>query len=174
MHRFTILAVLVCLIASPLAASTQRAPHIGVRAALVLGLALACSPAPPLPTQTAAPAPLDGAAIRRALEASGQPVSNVRIFTAETDPNRLLGRPDQYTAKVDWTDQRASGVGTIEVFPNAASLQARQQYAEQVSKTDGALAQHIVANPGRLALMRLPHDLTPEQAAAYEAWFGTL
>ena len=83
----------------------------------------------PAPTATLAPAPtpppLDSAAIQQALTAAGIAVADVRAFTAENDPNQLLGRPGQYVAKVSWKDTRAQDVdATIEVFADDAALQA--------------------------------------------------
>jgi hypothetical protein len=61
----------------------------------------------PMPVPAAVLAPLDNDAIQQALGASGFPIGEVRTFTAETDPNSLLGRPNQYTVKVSWKDARA-------------------------------------------------------------------
>lgn len=122
------------------------------------------------------PAPLTGDQLSASLASSGLPVTNVRVFTADTDPNKLLGRPQQYIAKVNWDDQRLSTPddATIEVFPDAASLDARQKYTQAISDTGGAFAQYIERNDGRHVLLRLPHELTPDQAATYEAWLAAL
>ena len=132
----------------------------------------ACSALSP---QTTRP-PLDSAALTAAVGASGQPVSNVKAFTAEHDVNHLLGRPNQYVAKVSWDDSRLAngGQGTIEVFASVEDLRARQKYTQAISDSAGARSQYIVPNEERLALMRLPHQLTPEQAEAYKGWFASL
>lgn len=68
------------------------------------------------------------------------PVGSVIDYTATTDPNHLLGRPDGYASKASWTDTRISAAqanddtsgsvdlgGSIEVFASAAAAQAREQ-----------------------------------------------
>lgn len=146
--------------------------HPAMRVAWLLALVLlaGCSAAAP-------PAVLSGDDLARAVQASGIPVANVRAFSAESDPNKLLGRPNQYTAKVSWQDTRA-GEGaddaTAELFANTADLAARRTYTTAISTSGGAFAQYIYANEPRRLLLRLPHQLTPDQAAGYEAWLATL
>src|SRR6266542_488796 len=118
---------------------------------------------------------LSSAAVAASLSASRLPVSDVRVFTAADDPNKLLGRPNQYIGKVSWKDLREpDDDATIEVFPDTATLKARTTYTETISKSAGMFAQYIVPNEQRLALMRLPHRLTPDDAEAYKAWFAAL
>lgn len=122
---------------------------------------------------------LTGDAIAGSLQASGLPVSGVVVYTAETDTNKLLGRPNQYTIKVSWDDtrdERANGNrdATIEVFATAVDLDARQKYTEAFSKAGGMWAQYIIRDDKHTALLRLPHALTPDQAKAYEEWLKTL
>jgi hypothetical protein len=56
-----------------------------------------------------------------------------------TDPNQLLGRPDQYFAKVIWSDERVSpgsvanahlsvNNGSIELFDSTDDCELRQEY----------------------------------------------
>jgi hypothetical protein len=131
------------------------------------------TPAPPAAPAT--PARLDAGAVQQALASSGLPVSDVHAFTAETDPNQLLGRPNQYTVKVSWKDERAPAEdATIEVFPDLAALRARQTFTEAISQTGGPFTQYIFPNERRLALLRLPRGLTPDQADAYRRWLDTL
>lgn len=121
--------------------------------------------------------PLTAETLNASLTASGLPVANVTTFTAETDVNHLLGRPNQYVAKVNWDDTRLDTQQndlTVEVFTSVADLQARQKYIDALGKGSPLFAQYIVPNEPRLALMRLPHQLTPEQAEAYKAWFAAL
>ena len=119
-------------------------------------------------------APLTGTTVAASLQASALPVQDVRVFTAESDPNSLLGRPNQYTAKVSWRDTRGGDDATLEVFANAADLEARRAYTDAISKAGSAFAQYIYPNTSRLALLRLPHALTPDQAAEYERWLAAL
>jgi hypothetical protein len=81
---------------------------------------------------------LDNEAVQQALGASGFPIGEVRTLTAETDPDNLLGRPNQYTVKVSWKDARAPfDDSTMEVFPDDASLKARKDYSEAISRSGG-------------------------------------
>jgi len=126
-----------------------------------------------------APPPLTGDQVAASLAPAGLPVANVRVFTADTDPNQLLGRPQQYTAKVSWFDQRVStqdGLteANVEVFPDTASLGARDKYTRAISGAVGGLAQYVDRNDARRVLLRLPHDLTPDQAAEYQTWLKAL
>lgn len=130
---------------------------------------------------TATPAALTGDAIAAALRASGLPAIEVIIHTADSDPNKLLGRPGQYIAKVNWKDQRvAESLGTlvadatIEVYTDDAALKARVDYTEAISKASPLFLQYISTNPKRRATMRLPKDLTPDQAKQYETWLMAL
>jgi hypothetical protein len=121
------------------------------------------------------PAPeLDGNAIAAALSASGLPIADVRVFTAETDPEKALGRPNQYNHKVSWRDTRVGGEATVELFPTLASLEARKRLAEARNSREGNLAEYIYERTGRRALMRLPRTLAAEQAQEYAEWFERL
>jgi len=134
------------------------------------------SPAPTLaPTPTPTISPLLGDAVAAAVKASGFPIAELTVFTAETDPNKLLGRPGQYAAKVSWRDTRVTDryadQATIEVFPDSASLQMRFTYIDGIMKSSPLFLQWMYRNDARLALLRLPKELTPDQAKAWEDWF---
>ncbi|MFF9178669.1 hypothetical protein [Streptomyces sp. NPDC014793] len=102
------------------------------------------------------------------------------VVTAENDPNKLLGRPQQYTSKVTFTDSRiaASDVvgldkddslrgGAVEVFGTAGDAKARSDYIQSVTKSMPALAEyHYLDGP---VLVRVSHYLTPKQAGEYKA-----
>lgn len=100
--------------------------------------------------------------------------------TAANDPDHLLGRPNQYTSKVTFSDSRikASDVegtskgdvtrgGEIEVFADAASAQARAKYIETVTKAMPALTEYDYVHG--TVLVRVSQYLTPAQAGAYKA-----
>ncbi|WP_191892055.1 hypothetical protein [Streptomyces griseoaurantiacus] len=100
--------------------------------------------------------------------------------TAANDPNHLLGRPNQYTSKVTFTDARikaadVSGTekgavergGAIEVFANSSAAQARAKYIQAVTKSMSALAEYDYVHGA--VLVRVSHFLTPDQAAAYKS-----
>jgi hypothetical protein len=138
---------------------------------LGLLLMVGCSPAPASATMTS-----EGLAA--ALQSSGLPVGRIDIATAESDQNHLLGRPNQYVGKMNWHDLRLSDEGdmssTVEAFTTAADLDARFRYTDALSKSGGAFAQYIYRNDSKRLLLRLPHDLTPAQAAEYQSWLAVL
>jgi hypothetical protein len=99
--------------------------------------------------------------------------------TAANDPDHLLGRPNQYTSKVTFSDSRikASDVagtakgdvtrgGEIEVFADPASAAARAKYIETVTKSLPALAEYDYVHGA--VLVRVSMLLTPAQAGEYK------
>jgi hypothetical protein len=130
---------------------------------------------PPRVAVRVTPAPeLEGAVIAAALQASGLPIADVRVFTADTDPDKTLGRPNQYNHKVSWRDTRGGADATVELFPTLASLEARKRLIESRNSRDGNFVEYIYERTGRRALMRLPRTLSLEQAREYEEWFDRL
>ncbi|MFB7935502.1 hypothetical protein [Streptomyces sp. NPDC056049] len=102
------------------------------------------------------------------------------VVTEDDDPNHLLGRPNQYTSKVTFTDSRikvddVAGAepgsvglgGAIEVFATAADSQARADYIQNVTKGMPMLAEYDFVSG--TVLIRVSHYLTPTQAADYKA-----
>lgn len=136
--------------------------------------------APTQPPATPTPAALTNDSIMASLQKSGLPIADVVAYTSETDPNKLLGRPNQYAIKVSWTDTRVpelnplSSKPTIEVFTSAPALAAWKQYIEALGTAGPLFAQYVYVNEARMALCRVPRDFTPEQAKDYERWLGTL
>lgn len=120
----------------------------------------------------------DAAAVVERLQAAGLPIGEVIVYTAETDPNDLLGRPNGYLSKAAFTDTRitdTAGVaegdvalgGGVEVFADEADAQQRMDYIQSVLDEMGMLGTEydFVAGP---VLLRLSQELTPEQAEEYE------
>ena len=103
-------------------------------------------------------------------------LTKVVIYTEETDPNHLLGRPGQYSAKVNFSDSRYKSlgldVGTVEVFKNLEDLDRRYDYVDQLGKQT-TMALRYQYKHGNL-LMRLDHALTPTQAKEFEAAFNSM
>ena len=110
------------------------------------------------------------------LKGAGLPIGLTISYTAESDPDRLLGTPGGYTSRVDFQDTRLpilgsdrpdlqSG-GSVEFFPNRADMWRR---AEAIRKRyeSGTIPieyQHRFYN----VLLRLTFALTPEQRADYD------
>lgn len=107
--------------------------------------------------------------------ANAMALGKVTVWTAETDPNRLLGRPGGYTSAATIVDKRitctetATSCGaTIEVYPTADEALTRSQYIQ--SLLGGALGTEYHYFTGT-ALLRVTGELTPDQAKVYAAKF---
>lgn len=128
---------------------------------------------------TTAAKPLTAATAFQTIAAAVPPVKLTGTVTADNDPNHLLGRPNQYTSKITFSDSRVptsdtSGDdkgdvdfgGAIEVFPNASDAQARATYIQTVTKSMPAAAEYDYIHG--TVLVRVSHYLTPAQAADYK------
>lgn len=144
-------------------------------ASTVTAPALTSSPsASPKPTPTAKYA----AAVVAALKAKGLPIGSVIVYTAATDPNHLLGRPNGYDSKASFTDTRikpsdstqgnVDAGGSVEVFAAAADAQARKTYIQAAEKSAPIVGTEYDYVTGRV-LLRVSSVLTPDQAQQYEA-----
>jgi hypothetical protein len=124
----------------------------------------------------AASQPRTAEAIVAALKGSGLPITGMEAYTADTDPNALLGRPGQYTGKANFTvdgipeNRRRTdrpfdivNGGAVEVFGKAADLDARRKYLDAFQ----SISPEYLYSQGTV-LLRLSHALTPDQAATYE------
>ena len=118
------------------------------------------------------PQSLKAEEVLNALKAANLPIEKELVFTAEDDPNKLLGRPNQYTGKASWNDKRVEPLTpkdrsmTVEVFASTEDLENRRKYVESVTKAMSPLAEYQYVHKN--ALLRLNHKLTPQQAAEYE------
>ncbi|MGW4412857.1 hypothetical protein ACWEJ6_53420, partial [Nonomuraea sp. NPDC004702] len=79
----------------------------------------------------------DAATIVGDLGANGVPAKLGTVYDENTDPNKLLGRPNGYLSKAEFTDSRvkADGAGSVEVFEDAGSAEARAEYIQALGKT---------------------------------------
>lgn len=117
--------------------------------------------------------------ISTALKNKGLPIGTVVVFTAETDSNKLLGRPHQYISKVGFadttieqSDQSDPKGGSVEFFSSSSDTKARKEYIDSFGKQSPMFIEYSYING--TALLRLNSDLTPEQAAKYEKGFKEL
>jgi hypothetical protein len=139
----------------------------------LLSVAVACGGDDAAPA-AAASQPRTAEAVVAALKASGLPVGDVVVYTAETDPNKLLGRPGGYAGKAAFRDTRITSTGEIkvdsggdvEMFASEAEAKARADYVLGVVKVLPLVSQYVY-HSGPVVL-RLSRELTPDQAAAYE------
>lgn len=112
------------------------------------------------------------------LVAAGLPVKGLAVYDASTDPNHILGRPGQYTAKIAWVDTRTpsdtwatdplpiNAGGSIEVFGDKAAATARAKEMFAVQKATTILGVEYDYLTGD-AVIRVSGKLTPDQAAEY-------
>ena len=105
-------------------------------------------------------------------------IGKVVVYTEETDSNKLLGRPNQYTSKIQFADNRVDQShaeendaigGTIEVFNSKEDMEKRKNYIETISSSASFFTRYIYAKD--YAILRLESDITPEQAKEYENLF---
>jgi hypothetical protein len=114
-----------------------------------------------------------------AFKGAGLPIGETVIFTDENDPNKLLGRPNQYIGKATWRDKRITDVsdlgidagGGVEIFATLEALKPRKMLLDETSKIP-FLAEYVYQN-GTM-LLRLSHKLTPSQAKSYADVFAKL
>jgi len=153
------------------------------KVAAVLGMLLClclvgCSSTATITTKLAA------AQICEQMQKDGLPITHVFAYMADNDTNKLLGKPNQYTSKVSFVDNRYSGdydeaskesdfeaagfsyIGTIEVFDNKDDMQKRYDYVNGFIKQGGIWVQYIYNTD--TAILRLDTDLTSDQAKEYQ------
>ena len=103
------------------------------------------------------------------------------VYTAATDPNKLLGRPGGYTSKADFTDDRAKpdlddevqNGGSVEVYDDPADAEERGKFiADTLDKMKIFGTEYHYLKGG--ILLRVSGELTPEQAAGYETALNKL
>ncbi|MFG1754924.1 hypothetical protein [Streptosporangium sandarakinum] len=128
---------------------------------------------------------LDAAGVIKALADKGLPVSPTVTYTADDDPNKLLGRPNGYTSKASFTDQRVDAAkvagakkgdvelgGSVEVFDDADQAEQRADYIQQIGKKMPMLSEYdYVVGP---VLVRVSKELTPDQAKAFDTALGEI
>lgn len=117
------------------------------------------------------PTPITAQAVLDAFKAAGLPLQDTHLYTAENDPNSLLGRPGQYIGKANWNDGRhptgdLDGANTVEVFPDESSMIKRRDYIARVAGDSPMLLQYMQAH--RNVLVRLDKHITPDQATEYK------
>lgn len=135
----------------------RRHSHTAVALALV-GLLTACGG-----TTT----DKDATAIIADLSARGVPAKLGTVYDENTDPNKLLGRPNGYLSKAEFTDSRgkADKAGSVEVFEDAADAEARAEYIQALGKTP-MLAEYTYVKGN--VVVRVDKDMAPSGAKAYE------
>lgn len=101
----------------------------------------------------------------KAFKEANLPLGNLDFLSAKSDPQQLLGKPNQYTEKAVWqTNEKI--VHTIEAFAVEADLQARKTAIEAAAQPGAQPAEHVYAHKN--VLLRLHGAMLPETAARYE------
>lgn len=122
--------------------------------------------------------PLTSDEIVAAFKQAGLPIGTVQVYDANNDPNKLLGRPGQYTAKFNFADTRLEQPeddvtgGSIESFANDKDMKNRVEYVKSITEGTPMFAEYQYTNG--LMFLRLDKGLTPDQAAEYDKVFQTL
>lgn len=106
---------------------------------------------------------------------NGAPIKNVLVYLEGTDPNKIMGKPNQYTSRADFSDtsieqpDNSFKGGIVEVFANNADAQRRKTYIDTLAGAMPFLAEYNYVNG--YALLRLDKAITPERAEEYKAIF---
>jgi hypothetical protein len=160
-------------------------PLLALLATLLLaagcGSPSAASTATATPKATATPqvahAGQSAPQILAGLKAKGLPVGESVTYTDATDLNHLLGRPGQYTGKINFKDTRTPDSGnhdvaievgdggSIEVFATAADATKRFTYVQGIATSSALFAEYDFQDG--LGVLRVSKMLTPAQAQAY-------
>jgi hypothetical protein len=117
--------------------------------------------------------------------AKALPIQLVITYTASSDPNHLLGRPNGYTSKAAFTDARVSSAapgtqvgainkgGSVEVFSSPSAATARDHYVQTLLKDLPILGSEYDYVSGNV-LLRLSGYYVPSQAQQFKSVLGTL
>lgn len=119
---------------------------------------------------------LDANEIAQKLKEVGMPIGKIEVYNESNDPNKLLGRPGQYTSKANFVDTRinepvsgsieVTNGGSIEVFDNKKDADSRYEYISNIAKQGGIFAEYDFQDKN--VILRISNDLTPEQEKEYE------
>jgi len=110
--------------------------------------------------------------IIRALITAKYPVFSEVSYDEKTDPNKLLGRPNQYTSKANASDLRISNKASknpediiVEVFSTVEDCALREKHVQSMYESVPALAQYMY--PCANVLLRVDFSLLPSEAEEY-------
>lgn len=103
-----------------------------------------------------------------------------RVYSERDDPNQLMGRPGGYTSKTAFYDMRIAkgdlqGLedddilrgGSVEVFDTEKAAKTRHEYVKAIAEASSMFAEYDYLR-GTM-VVRVSRELTPGQAAEYEA-----
>lgn len=98
------------------------------------------------------------------LKEAGLAIDNVEVTTEENDENKLMGRPNQYTSKINFDN------GSIEVFANKEDATNRKEYIDNIGKKMSLVSEYSYVNDTG-TLLRIDKKVTPDDAKKYEEAF---
>jgi hypothetical protein len=120
-----------------------------------------------------APKPItDAQQVLEGLRTASLPIDKVRTITAESDSNQLLGRPHQYTSKIDFIDTRfpegklEEAINNIEVFSKDEDAAKRRDYIDGIMKDMPLATQYLYLRKN--VLLRINGAVSPAAATEYE------
>lgn len=94
------------------------------------------------------------------------PMAELKRFTEDDDPNKLLGRPNQYLEKISW--KVGGNDATIEIYGALEDAKTRAEYVRAIGAKSSLLLQYVYLNERRFAVVRIPHQVKPSDAAKWE------
>ena len=117
---------------------------------------------------------VDAADVVNAFKKDGLPIGDQLVYTVENDPDKLMGRPGQYTSKVnfvDTTEQENMKVeilhgGSVEMFDNNDDAKNRFNYISKIAKSSPVFDEYDYVQ-GKI-LLRLSKNLPSNHAKKYE------
>ena len=177
--RSVAVAALIGAVAVGCGGSDKSGSSAGEAAVVKTSTTTVTTTTSPTTTTIAAPIALTAAQVVDGLRAAGLPIGTVEIYDAGNDPNSQLGRPGQYTSKASFADTRigtevdgVEGGGDVEAFDDPAALTKRADYLEGFADQPpiGGWYQYTAGN----AILRVPFELTPDQAEQYNAALQSL
>ncbi|MFF0409045.1 hypothetical protein ACFYUY_01245 [Kitasatospora sp. NPDC004745] len=176
--RRTTLSLLACSLLAATAACSSSTTSGPAAATTPPAAGATGAPAAPASPKAAAPANApDAATVAAKIKKAIPSIKTTKNITADDDPNKLLGRPHQYTSATVLVDSRIdSSTGSvdrgavIEVFATADDAKARFAYIDAIGKAQPLFAEQDFLHGA--VLVRVAKALTPAQAAEYDKAAG--
>ena len=116
---------------------------------------------------------LTAAQLAEKLAGKGLSIADIVVYDESTDPNKLLGRPNQYTSKVNFSstsDDKNSS--SIEVFANEDDALARYNYVVAITSSSSMFAEYDFL-AGKYFL-RIDNSVLPSDSKKYESELKSL
>jgi hypothetical protein len=158
-------------------AATMRTATICVFSLFAIACQSAQQTAPSVPASTPAPVPvaISLKQVIDAFERAGLPIQKRTVFDESTDPNGLLGRPNQYVEKMNFKDPRDKKRGgdcSIEIFRNEQDAKSRKDYTDTIGKSAAIFASYSYLHKN--VLVRISFGVVPADADVYRQVLETV